>query len=314
MDPYVINLPWILRKFIVSCIILPLRPKSTSAAYKKIWMDEGSPLLVYTKKLQEQLKQEINLPIEIAMRYGNPGIDQAVKSLKEQKINKILVLPLYPQFSDATVTTSLKEAERTCNQGTRLINLPPFYASEGFLKASETVIRENLPKDFEHLLFSYHSLPESQIKKTDPTGHYCLSQEDCCSKESAASHLCYRYQSLKTSSLLARSLKLSDKQYTTSFQSKLGPVPWLTPSTEDSLKHFGNTGIKRLVVACPSFVSDNLETLEEIGERGRQTFLDAGGESLTLIPCLNDHPTWIKALSKILLDHSINAANVVTSE
>ena len=314
MDPYVISVPWIFRKLIVSCFILPFRPNSTAEAYKTIWMDEGSPLLFYTKRLCQQLEEQHDLNIEIAMRYGTPSISEALESFEKKNIKNLHILPLYPQFCDATVTTSINEVIKKNQQKANLSIVSPFYSSEEFIKSSRTVIEEHLPIDFDHLLFSYHSLPESQIKKSDPTGNHCLANDDCCSTDFDSNEHCYRRQCLKTSQLIAQALKLSNSKYSSSFQSKLGPIPWLKPSTEETLSDLARSGIKRLVVACPSFVADNLETLEEIGKRGKETFINAGGQELTLIPCLNDHPNWVAGLGKLLTNHSSKEAKAVTSE
>ena len=297
MDPYVINAPCIIRRLIVSCFILPFRPKSTAEAYKMIWTEEGSPLLFNTQKLKNHLQGEHNLNIEIAMRYGSPSISDALESFEQQKIKTIHLLPLYPQFCDATVTTSIKEVRRKNIYKANLSVIPAFYASDAFIKSSKTVIKEHFPDDFDHLLFSYHS----------------LNKRDCCSTELEINKNCYRHQCAKTSSLIAKALNINDTSFSTSFQSKLGPVPWLKPSTETALEELAQAGVKKLVVACPSFVADNLETLEEIGERGKKTFIKSGGEELTLIPCLNDHPSWVSGLANILIDHSTKDASAVTS-
>ena len=313
MDPYVISVPWILRKLIVSCFILPFRPKSTAEAYETIWMKEGSPLLFYTKKLRQQLEEKHRLNIEIAMRYGNPGISEALESFDKRGIHNLYILPLYPQFCDATVTTSINEVIEKNDQNANLHIVPPFYSSEEFVNSSKTIIAEHLPTNFDHLLFSYHSLPERQIKKSDSTGALCLAKENCCSTDVGTNTLCYRRQCLKTSELIAKGLKINSSKYSSSFQSKLGPIPWLSPSTEEILGDLARSGVKRLVVGCPSFVADNLETLEEIGTRGKETFINAGGEDLTLIPCLNDHPEWVASLSRLLINHSSKDAKAVTS-
>ncbi len=314
MDPYVISVPWILRKLIVSCFVLPFRPKSTAEAYKTIWTDEGSPLLLYTKKLCQQLEEQHKLPIQIAMRYGRPSISQALESFAKQHIHNICVLPLYPQFCDATVTTSITEVIRKNHQKANLSIVPPFYSSDAFISSSKTIIAERLPINYDHLLFSYHSLPERQVRKSDPTGTLCLTKENCCSTDIGSNKHCYRRQCLKTSQLIAQELKLRSSKYSSSFQSKLGPIPWLKPSTEETLINLARNGVRRLVVACPSFVADNLETLEEIGKRGKETFINAGGQDLTLIPCLNDHQDWVAGLGKLLIDYSSAEAKVVTSE
>ena len=313
MDPYVINLPWLARKMIVSCFILPFRPKSTSEAYRKIWMDNGSPLLIFSQNLGKRLEEQFGIHVEVAMRYGHPSITEALSSFESRNVKKIKVLPLYPQFCDATVTTTIDKVIKENQEKANISVIPPFYSNEAFVKSSANVIAENLPEKFDHLLFSYHSLPESQVKNSDPTGQHCLSHPNCCLQETNSNIKCYRHQCIKTSDLISAALNIPKAKYSTSFQSKLGPVPWLTPSTEKTLISLGKSGVKQLVVACPSFVADNLETLEEIGDRGRETFIKAGGNNLTLVPCLNDRSDWVTGLGKILIDHSSVDAIEVTS-
>ena len=313
MDPYVINLPWLARKMIVSGFILPFRPKSTSEAYKKIWMDTGSPLLFFSQNLGRKLEEQFGIKVEVAMRYGRPSISEALSSFERRNVQNIKVLPLYPQFCDATVTTTINKVVEENQEKANLSVIPPFYSNEAFVKSSAKVIAENLPEQFDHLLFSYHSLPESQIKNSDPSGKHCLSSPDCCLLGTSTNGNCYRHQCIKTSDLISLALNISKTKYSTSFQSKLGPVPWLTPSTEKTLISLAKSGVKQLVVACPSFVADNLETLEEIGDRGQETFIKAGGHNLTLVPCLNDRADWIDGLGELLIGHSSDEAIEVTS-
>ena len=248
------------------------------------------------------------------MRYGRPSIADALYSFESQNIKKIKVLPLYPQFSDATVTTTINKVIEENQEKANISVIPPFYSNEAFIKSSANVIAENLPEKFDHLLFSYHSLPESQVKNSDLTGEHCLSRPYCCLQETSSNINCYRHPCIKTSHLISAALNIPNTKYITSFQSKLGPVPWLTPSTEETLISLAKSGVKQLVEACPSFVADNLETLEEIGDRGRETFIKAGGDNLTLVQCLNDRSDWVTGLGKILIDHSNEDAIEVTSE
>ena len=247
------------------------------------------------------------------MRYGRPSIADALSSFESRNVQKIKVLPLYPQFSDATVTITINKVIAENQEKANISVIPPFYSNEAFVKSSANVIAENLPEKFDHLLFSYHSLPENQVKNSDPTGEHCLSHPNCCLQETSSNINCYRHQCIKTSDLISAALNIPKTKYGTSFQSKLGPVPWLTPSTEKTLISLAKSGVKKLVVACPSFVADNLETLEEIGDRGQETFIKAGGNNLTLVPCLNDRSDWVTGLRKILIDHSSEDAIEMTS-
>jgi ferrochelatase len=241
------------------------------------------------------------------MRYGEPSIQNSIRTLYEAGADHIVIVPLYPQFADSTVTTSVAAARKAIGNSSPSSVVAPFYAEDQHINALRESIREHLPARYDHVLFSYHGLPERHITQSDPTGKHCLQSVDCCVTESSAHATCYRHQALTTASLVAGGLELSPDQYSISFQSRLGRLPWLTPYTDQVLRELPERGIKHLVVACPAFIADNLETVEEIGIQGRATFLEAGGETLTLIPCLNDHPLWVQGLTQILRDHTTAA-------
>lgn len=301
MDRYVLDVPWPIRRLIVSMFILPTRPKRSAHAYGQIWQPDdaygyGSPLLQFGARLRDRLADTINLPVELGMRYGEPAIGAAVESLSRQGVERILLVPLYPHHADSTTTTALEVAREAAN-AMPVLELPPFYADPDYLGALATVTREHLPDEFDLLLMSYHGLPERHMTRADPTGNHCLRSEGCCETASAAHATCYRHQTRVTSRLLAEELGLNNTRWTMSYQSRLGRLPWLSPYTDATLRELPSKGVKKLAVVCPAFVADNLETLEEIAITGRKTFLDAGGESLSLIPCLNDHPAWVDALA-----------------
>ncbi len=301
MDRYVLDVPTPIRRLIVSLFILPTRPKRSAHSYEQIWQEVdatgyGSPLLQNGARLRDRLADTINLPVELGMRYGEPSIGAAVESLNRQGVERILLVPLYPQHADSTTTTAL-EIAREAAHPIPLIELAPFYANPDYLNALTIVTRENLPDEYDLLLMSYHGLPERHMHRSDPTGSHCLKKSDCCESASAAHATCYRHQTRVTSRLFAEELGLNSARWALSYQSRLGRLPWLSPYTDATLQELPTKGIKKLAVVCPAFVSDNLETLEEIAITGRKTFLDAGGESLTLIPCLNDHPAWVNALT-----------------
>ena len=236
------------------------------------------------------------MPTALAMRYGTPSVRDAITALLGHGVRHIIMVPLYPQHADSTRTTSIEAVRRCLPTNVSLTVVPPFYAQPDYLDAQAAAIRENLPEPCDHLLFSYHGLPERHITKADPTGAHCLALENCCQVPSKAHATCYRHQVYRTSDLLAHRLGLTDEKYSVSFQSRLGRLPWLTPYTDQVLEALPEQGVKHLAVACPAFVADNLETLEEIGMAGRETFLAAGGKSFSLIPCLNDRPDWIDAI------------------
>lgn len=308
MDRHVLDTPWALRKLIVSGFILPFRPKKSAAAYARIWdaagADTGSPLLHYSQLCKARLQDRLNLPTALAMRYGEPSIDAAIAALLAQDVNEILLLALYPQHADSTHTTSVAAVRSALPANVALTVLPAFYADPGYLDAQAAIIKQHLRGTWDHLLLSYHGLPERHLTSADPTHKHCLASADCCTTASPAHRTCYRHQVYRTSELLAERLQISSDQYGVSFQSRLGRLPWLTPYTDQTLAELPGKGVKNLVVACPAFVADNLETLEEIGLAGRDIFINAGGETFTLVPCLNAEPSWIEVLAEFTTRNS----------
>ena len=303
MDKYVIDAPYPLRKLIVEGFILPYRPKHSAEAYKAIWWDEGSPLIVLSHRLKEGLEKQIPHPVGLAMRYGRPAIDDVVSGLLKRYpgVEEVLLVPLYPHYALATtetVTEAVRDSLGRLKSSVRLRVKPPFYDDPGYIEALYSGMAPYLKGEFDHILFSYHGLPERHLKKADPTGGHCLKTENCCRTPSPAHNRCYRHQVYRTSELLARRAGIPADGYSLAFQSRLGVDSWLKPSTADILHSLPGRGVKKLLVACPSFVTDCLETLEEIGLQGREIFLKAGGESYTMVPCLNDHPDWISLLAR----------------
>lgn len=301
MDPYVVDLPWPLRRLLVSAFILPFRPRRSAEAYAAIWdyagAGTGSPLLHYSRKLEAATRQALGLPCELAMRYGEPSLAGAVDRLAGAGVDELLLVPLYPQFADSTCTTTVKAVQTLTRDRMKLHVLTPFYARDDYIEALAASVRAHLPSGWDHLLLSYHGIPERHVTRADPTGKHCLQSPDCCERPSPAHATCYRHQCLRTSQRLAAAIDIAADRYTVSFQSRLGRQPWLSPYTDQTLAALPGHGVRDLVVACPAFVADNLETLEEIGLQGRATFLEAGGERFTLVPCLNDRADWVAALA-----------------
>ena len=309
MDPYVIQLPWILRRLIVSLFVLPSRPKASAHAYKSIWWEEGSPLVVLSQRLLEAVRKNTEVPVAMAMRYGNPSIEAKLLELaKQDGIQEILLVPLYPHFADSTIKTTVEEAKSVIKHhglNVKLIVLKPFYEEPAYIDALVASTAPWLNKDsgFDHILFSYHGLPELHLTKADPTGNHCLKRDDCCQVASPAHATCYRHQVLRTTERFVEKADLKPDQYSIAFQSRLGRAKWLEPSTVDTLENLAQKGVKNLLVMCPAFVTDCLETLEEIALQGSELFKQAGGESLTLIPCLNDHEQWVSVISRWCEEH-----------
>ncbi|WP_457654333.1 ferrochelatase [Rhodocaloribacter sp.] len=300
MDPCVIDAPYPIRAMIVHGFILPFRPKHSAEAYASIWWDEGSPLLVIGRRVLRALRRRLDRPVALGMRYGNPSIGAALTELLEQDVRDVFLVPLYPHYAMATVQTVVDQtraALEAAGTDARLKVMPPFYADPAYLEALAESAAESLRWDYDHLLFSYHGVPERHVRKTDPTGAHCLRSDACCVTPSEAHATCYRHQVYRTTEALAARLGLPPERYSVAFQSRLGPDAWLAPATARELERLAQGGVRRLLVLCPSFVADCLETLEEIGLRGRESFLKAGGEEMRLIPCLNDHPAWIDALT-----------------
>lgn len=302
MDERVIDKPYVLRALLVKGIIVPFRAPKSAEAYKTIWTKEGSPLIVLTRQLQEALQQEVSEPVEMTMRYGNPSPDVAFDKLLEKMpdMEEVVGVPLYPHYAMSSFETAVeyaKEIHAKKKYPFKLRFLKPFYNDPEYIEALAERMRPYLVEEYDHILFSYHGVPARHIIKTDVTGEHCLKTPDCCNTPSPAHAFCYRHQCFSTTELVTEKLGIPKGKYSNSFQSRLGKG-WLEPFTDIRLEQMPKEGIKKLLILCPAFVSDCLETLEEIEERGKEVFMEAGGEKYAMIPCLNTHPLWVKALSK----------------
>ena len=303
MDERVIDLPKWFRTFLVKGIILKTRPKKSAEAYRKIWWDEGSPLIVLSKKLQEKVQNKVSVPVQLAMRYGNPPIKTGMENLKQLGVTDVLIIPLYPQFAMATTETILVLAEKLQKEyfpEIQLTSLPSFYNHPDYIRVLGNSIQEKLQgTNWEHLLFSYHGVPERHIRKSDVTKSHCKMDGKCCFEESPAHQYCYRHQCEMTSIKVAEYLELKEGSYSTSFQSRVSILgSWLKPYTDKTVEKFAKKGIKELAIATPAFVSDCLETLEEIGMEAAEDFEENGGKHLHVIPCINDRDEWVRVLSR----------------
>jgi len=310
MDGRVLDAPWPIRFFVVHGLILPFRPKQSAEAYHKIWTKEGSPLVATSRKVQVELQRRLPMPVELAMRYQNPSIPEAVARLRDAGVDDVLLIPLFPHYAMSSFETAVervKEVIAECVPGINLRVQPPYYAADDYIRALVASAEPWLKQDFDLLLFSFHGIPERHLRKSDPTKAHCLQVADCCNVASPAHEFCYRHQCFATVKAFAQKANLPANKYAVSFQSRLGRDPWLKPYTDFELPRFAKEGVRKLLVICPAFVSDCLETLEEIGMRGKETFLRAGGKEFALIPCLNEHPLWLAALERM-----INASATVT--
>lgn len=305
-DPRVIDLPRILRYVLVNWIIVPFRYKKSAHAYQQIWSESGSPLLAYSEALVQGVASELgsHFQVELGMRYGNPSIESAVNKLKS--CEKIIVIPLFPQYSSAANGSAVEECLRVVGSQWNIPQLTitkDFYNHPAFIKAYAEVIASHLcAKNPEMIVFSYHGLPERHINKSDCQSA-CTRQLPCPGM-SGQNAFCYRAQCFETTRLIANELKLDASKYMVTFQSRLGRTPWIAPYTDIELPKLIEKNIKNIAIVCPSFVSDCLETLEEINMRAREQWLELGGHEFTFIPCINASKTWVRGLADMIRHHS----------
>ncbi len=301
MDPKVIDIPTWKRWLLVHGIILRTRPKKSAEAYAKVWTPEGSPLLVFSQRAAAGVQALLgpNFLVRVGMRYGNPSITDAVRELRDRGVKRIVGVPLYPQYAEAATGSSMvRLSEMARRAGIDDLRITaPFFDDPEFIASFAEVARPILDGFVpDMVLFSYHGLPERQVRASDPTRKHCLASPDCCAQRVPANVKCYRSHCHHTTVALTKALGLTPDRTMMSFQSRLGRDPWVKPYTDLVLPELAARGVKRLAVMCPAFVADCLETLEEVGIRGREQWLSLGGEDLVLVPSLNDHPRWLKAV------------------
>ena len=305
-DPRVIDLPAPLRWALLRLFILPFRPRATAAAYAKIWTSEGSPLRVHSEHLRRALAERLgpSYRVELGMRYGRPDIVSALGRLARAGVKSLVVLPLFPQFAVASTGSAVARVRAQVERDGHPFALDvvePFYAHPEFIGAlAERTAPELARFEPDHVLMSYHGLPERHIRRGDTGGRHCLARPDCCDAILAANRNCYRAQCFATARALGRALRLAPERYGVSFQSRLGRSPWIRPYTDHVLPELASRGVRRLAVVCPAFVADCLETLEEIEIRARDQWRALGGEALHLVPCLNADVRWAAGLERLI--------------
>lgn len=288
------------RRVIVPLIILNTRPRKSAEAYASIWTEDGSPLIVTSQHQADLLAERVTPTVYLAMRYGNPSIPEVIQKILADGVTSLFVIPLYPQYamsSYETVVVKVMEEVNRLQPDLDIRFLQPFYNDPAYLDILAASIGEQLPEDSEKLVFSFHGIPERHLRLSDPSHAHCLCVRDCCERENPAHATCYRHQCFATVKGVVERLGLDEDQYFVSFQSRLGRDPWLTPYTDATLERFAREGVRKLRVVCPAFVTDCLETLEEIAEEGKEIFLEAGGEDFAVIPCLNEDERWIQYLA-----------------
>lgn len=308
MDKYVIDVPYLLRALLVRGIILRTRPEKSAAAYKKIWWDEGSPLVVISQRMQQKVQKLVDIPVALAMRYGSMTIQKGLQELKDKGVTEVMLLPLYPQHAMASTTTIVVLAEELRQKHfpeMTFTNVPAFYNKSGFINALANSIKKHLEGfHYDHLLFSYHGIPKRHIRKTDVTKSHCAIDGSCCNTPSPAHEFCYRHQCYETTRQVVKLLGIPEGKYSQTFQSRLAGDKWLTPYTDVEINKMPEQGIKKLAVVTPAFVSDCLETLEEIAMEANHQFKEHGGEEFKAIPCLNDDDEWCGVVADWIKDWS----------
>jgi ferrochelatase len=316
MDKRVVDYPAIPRWMLVNLIIAPFRAPKSAKEYRKLWQDRGSPLKYYGEDVVELLQKELDdrYIVKLAMRYQKPSIKSVLKELQQEKVSSIICIPLFPQYASATsgsVIDKVMEITRTWQVIPEIRFVSKFPDHELFIEAHADRARKHLEeKDYDHIIFSYHGVPVSQIKKASYDG-YC-KVGSCCNKYGKMNQYCYRAQCYQTSRLLADKLGIPEDKYTVSFQSRLGPVPWIRPYTDEVIEELAKEGKKKILAFSPAFVADCLETTLEVGEEYKELFMEEGGEEWDLVESLNDHPLWIACLKDLVLQH--DTASEATQE
>jgi ferrochelatase len=303
-DPRVIDIPALPRWLLVNLVIAPFRAPKSAQLYRNIWGADGSPLLANSRVLAAALGDALgsDFAVELGMRYGEPSLAGALARLCGLGVSRIVVTPLFPQYASSSFGSALERtlalaAERP--HVPALETLPEFFAAPGFIAALAEIARPRLAVFRpDHVLFSYHGVPERQVRATDATGRHCLASPACCDALVAANAHCYRAQCFATTRALTRALGLPAETWSVAFQSRLGRTPWIQPYTDVRLPELARAGVKRLAVLCPSFAADCLETLEEVGIRAAKQWRDVGGEALELVPCANAHPAFVAFLAQ----------------
>ncbi|MCF6242764.1 MAG: ferrochelatase [Bacteroidales bacterium] len=301
-DGRVIDLPYLFRKLLVNIIIVPFRAGKSAEMYRRLWTKKGSPILYNTHKLKVKLQNQLQDKYEVfmAMRYGNPSMNKILFEIEKKQFNKLIIIPLFPQYASSTSGTIIEKALkiiRRWNYIPELKVMSEFYRHPLFIKSWVEHIKQANFEDYEHILFSFHGLPERHVKKTHEDKP--CTEMNCKTELNAANHACYRAQCYEHTRLIAKELGLSAGKYTVCFQSRFGK-DWLAPFTEDEVIKHAQKGTKKLLVVPLSFVADCLETIVEIGVEYHDLFIEKGGEKLEMVQSLNDADIWVGTLAELI--------------
>lgn len=304
-DPRVLDLPTPLRQAIVKLFIVPFRKESSAESYETVWQEDGAPLIQRTYRQAELLQERINEPVDIAMRYQEPSVKRGLRKMNDRGVDELFVIPLYPHYAMSSYETAVAKVQDDLKELPFDMDItfqPPFYDDPDYIDALYSQAKPYLDEGFDHIIFSYHGTPRRHLTKRDPSGCYCLQTDDCCKKTHPVHSICYQHQVYKTTWDFAQKAGIPEDKYTVTFQSRVSPDtdPWLTPYTDETIEKLARGSVDDLLIMSPAFVSDCLETTEELGIEGKEEFLEAGGESFYLIPCLNDSSDWIDVLEKFV--------------
>ena len=304
-DERVIDIPWLPRQLLVRGIIVPTRYKNSARTYREIWTKDGSPLIVYSQILTEKIKAKLgeDFLVELAMRYQEPSINQALERLQQSGVEKIIIFPLYPQYASASTGSIMQKVMEIVSKWQAIPELAfisNYYDNPAYIEALYQIGKTYNWQEYDFVLFSYHGLPERQLRKADITKNHCLTHPDCCKQKCDANRLCYRMQCWATTEVLAERLGIPTELRTFCFQSRLGKEPWLQPFTWEVLENLAKEGKKKVLVFSPSFVADCLETIYEIKEEYLELFQKHGGEQLQLVESLNTNEYWINAVESMI--------------
>lgn len=303
-DGRVIDLPWAWRQCLVRGVIIPRRIRNSAKLYRRIWTEQGSPLLIHSQSVRDKLQAALgdDYVVSLGMRYQQPSLEQALRALQSPAIQRIIVVPLFPQYASATTGSIHEKVMQIVSRWAvipelRFINSYPTqpHMIQAFAKQGQQFDVAS----FDHCLFSFHGLPERHLQKADSCGR-CLKQASCCDTLATTNQHCYRAQCYETARALASELSLTPERYNICFQSRLGKEPWTQPYTEDAIRTLAQKGCQRLLVFAPAFTCDCLETIDEIGREYAHLFTKHGGHHLQLVPSVNDHPLWIEGLQSLV--------------
>ncbi len=315
-DRRVIDIPWLQRQLLVNCIIAPFRAPKSAAQYKQIWTKEGSPLLIHSQNLAKKLQQKMgdDFVVELGMRYQSPPVSEALnKILSTPGVGKVVIVPLYPQYSASATSSSVEKAIELLRKKDVIppfVFTGPFYDNPLFIEAFAKVWKKQCKlEDYDYFLFSYHGLPERHIMTASTEKNMKCNLGNCCDNISSQNYFCYRASCFHTTRLLAKALELKEGTYSASFQSRLGKDPWIKPYTDHTIMEKAKSGIKKMLVFSPAFVADCLETIFEVKVEYARLFKEHGGETLDLAESLNSHDEWVDALEKIIKKNATDCTN-----